>query len=247
MPTNAREAAVSTTTKTFSCLPSPATTPPPPTTSVSPEVDEKDCGLVRSNTVLPAVRTPGSRAAVVPVSNMPLDPRSASDPLLLASRPHCCAWFGSDLSSQRSTAIGRPSAHSALTAWSAAVLAFFVSVERLGMDSGPVRLTMEVNWSGLPVQWGFVVALLAPPPWAPWPELEHAAARQVTTTSPASDTRRSARRADMMTPCLVTPAGFASPETTPDSFFHASPAGKLDALIHDGVERDLIGAAEDRQ
>ena len=178
---------------------------------------------MRSNTVPPAVRTPGSRAALVPVSNIPLDPRSASDPLLLASRPHCCAWFGSDLSSQRSTAIGRPSAHSALTAWSAAVLAFFVSVERLGMDSGPVRLTIEVNWSGLPVQWGFVVTLLAPPPWAPWPELEHTAARQVTMTSPASGTSRSARRADMMTPSLVTPAGFAFPKTTPDDSFTLRP------------------------
>ena len=109
IPTKAREVAVSTTTKTFSYLPSPATTPPPPTTSVSPEVDEKDCGLVRSNAVLPAVRTPGGWAAVDPVEQA-ARPEEQDDPLFHLE-PALLRLVRVGFSSQRSTAIGRPERH----------------------------------------------------------------------------------------------------------------------------------------
>ena len=99
---NVSVAAVSTTTKRFSFLCNPAATPAPPRTSVSPDVEENEFGLVRSKRVPPAVKMPGSWAALVPLVNVPLDPKSASEPLLFASRPHCSAAFGSDLSSHRS-------------------------------------------------------------------------------------------------------------------------------------------------
>ena len=51
----------------------------PPTTSVRRR-SEKDLGLVRSNTLAPAPRMPGRFAAVVPVSKLPVEPNSASDP-----------------------------------------------------------------------------------------------------------------------------------------------------------------------
>ena len=119
---------------------------------MSADDDENESGLVRSKRVPPAVKMPGNWAALVPLVNVPLDPKSASEPFRFASRPHCSAAFGSDLSSQRSTAMGRPSAHWLLTALSAAAVASFVSVEILGTESGPVRLRMAVNWRGLALQ-----------------------------------------------------------------------------------------------
>ena len=91
----------------------------PPTTSVSAEIAAKDRGLVRSNTLAPAPRMPGRFAAVVPVSKLPVEPNSASDPLDAASRPHFVAPLGDDLSSQMSISSGRPSWQVPLTAFSA--------------------------------------------------------------------------------------------------------------------------------
>src|SRR6516164_370224 len=108
---------VSTVTKRFSFLCNPAATPAPPRTSVSPEFEENESGFVRSKREPPAVKMPGSCAAFVPLVNVPLDPKSASEPLLFASSPHCSAELGSDLSSHSVIAIGLPSAHWLLTAF----------------------------------------------------------------------------------------------------------------------------------
>jgi hypothetical protein len=69
--------------------------------------------------------------------------------------------LGSDLSSHSVIAIGLPSAHWLLTAFRAAAVAFFPSVVRVGMESGPVRLAMLVNWRGLPLHDGAVPVAFA--------------------------------------------------------------------------------------
>ena len=59
--------------------------------------------------------------------------------------------------------MGLPRAHSLFTAFSAAVVPFCASVVRLGNDSGPLSVPIDVNLSGVPLQLGFEAAA-APPP-----------------------------------------------------------------------------------
>ena len=199
---------------------------------MSPDVEEKESGLVRSKRVPPAVKMPGNWAALVPLVNVPLDPKSASEPLLFAFRPHCSAAFGSDLSSHRSTAIGRPSAHWLLTALSAAAVACFVSVEMLGIDSGPVRLRMLVNWRGLPVQDGSVPATFAcattePPACAPRPKPQQATVMKAARTTTVNDNRRTAnimtpRHLSALAPIIFPKDEAASDQTTTEGYFCTS-------------------------
>src|SRR5262245_58115814 len=147
-----------------SWTPAAAAVADPPTTSESGELIENDLGSVRSNTLPPPVRTPGRLAALVPPSKVPLEPKSAIEPSSCAWRPHFVASFGSDLSSHWTMSIGRPSAHSLLTARSAAFKPFCASVVTLGNARAPLRVPIDVNLSGAPVHAEFVAVAAAPPP-----------------------------------------------------------------------------------
>ncbi len=174
----------------------------PPTTSVSAEIAENARGLVRSKTLAPPPRIPGRFAAVVPVSKLPLDSNSASDPLDAASRPHFVAPLGDDLSSHMSISSGRPSWQVPFTACTPTLVPSSVPADELSTASGPERLRMLVIFSGFPGH-GTVVVVVPPaafdePPSSPL--LPHAASKETSVTSTRMRTPRARGAATMFPP-----------------------------------------------